>query len=127
MHFEWSRVYTGCSSHWLTPVKKSMRYEIIDRYADNDLLIEMPELPQALKKKQTLPVTWQARMICYQKPKGEIKGFITSLIDPELYPMEALLSVYWERWEIDQSFGELKNSQLDGEVTLRSRFPEGVG
>jgi hypothetical protein len=116
----------GVNSHWLTPVKKSMRYELIKRYADNDLLIEMPVSPQARKKNPTLPETWQARMICYQHPKGEIKGFITSLIDQKMYPMEELLSIYWERWEIEQSFGELKNSQLNGEVTLRSRFPEAV-
>ena len=116
----------GINAHWLTPVKKSMRYEVIKRYADNDLLIEMPVSPQARAKNPTLPETWQARMICYKQPKGEIKGFITSLIDSELYTMEALLTVYWERWEIEQSFGELKNNQLNGEITLRSRFPEGV-
>jgi hypothetical protein len=37
-----------------------------------------------------------------------------------------LLSVYWERWEIEQSLGGLKNSQLNSKITLRSRFPEGV-
>ncbi|MBB1274817.1 IS4 family transposase [Psychromonas sp. SR45-3] len=116
----------GINAHWLTPVKKAMRYEVIDRYADNDLLIEMPVSPQARAKNPTLPETWQVRMICYQDPKGDIKGFITSLIDPTLYSIDALLSVYWERWEIEQSFGELKNNQLNGEITLRSRFPEGV-
>jgi hypothetical protein len=116
----------GLNAHWLTPVKKHMRYDVIERFSDNDLLIEMPISPQAQAKNPTLPTTWRARMICYQEPKGEIKGFITSLIDPAIYSMEALLSVYWERWEIEQSFGELKNSQLNGEITLRSRFPEGV-
>jgi hypothetical protein len=116
----------GLNAHWLTPVKKHMRYDVIERFSDNDLLIEMPISPQAQAKNPTLPTTWRARMICYQEPKGEIKGFITSLIDPEIYSMEALLSVYWKRWEIEQSFGELKNSQLNGEITLRSRFPEGV-
>ena len=56
----------------------------------------------------TLPETWQARMICYQDPKSEIKGFIISLIEPALYSMEGLLSVYWKQREIEQSFGELK-------------------
>ncbi len=46
----------GVSSHWLTPVKKSMRYEIIERDADNDLLIAMSASPQARKKIQ-----------CYQR------------------------------------------------------------
>ncbi|MFT4836567.1 MAG: hypothetical protein ACJAYB_000811 [Psychromonas sp.] len=85
----------------------------------------MPVSPQARKKNPSLPETWQARMICYQHPKGGIKGFISPLINPALYPMETLLSVYWERWEIERSFGELKNSQLTGEVRLRSCFPEG--
>ena len=58
----------------------------------------MPVSPQARTKKPTLPETWQARMICYQEPKGDIKGFITSLIDPTAYSMGGLLSVYWERW-----------------------------
>jgi len=116
----------GIKSHWLTPVKKNLRYEGIDRYADNDLLIEMTISPQARAKNPTLPETWRARMIYYKQPKGEIKGFVTSLIDPERYTMESLLSIYWERWEIEKNFGELKNSQLNGEITLRSRFPERV-
>lgn len=62
----------------------------------------------------------------HQHPKGDIKGFITSLTDPETSPMETLLSIYWERWEIEQGFGELKSSQLNNEITLRSRFPQGV-
>jgi hypothetical protein len=116
----------GMNTHWLMPVKRRQRYEVITRYSDNDLLIEMPISPQARAKNPLLPTTWQARMICYQKPKGEIKGFITSLIDPKQYTMSELLSIYWQRWEIEEGFGEIKNNQLQGEITLRSRFPEGV-
>ena len=117
---------SGDNTHWLMPVKSRQRYEIITRYSENDLLIEMPISPQARAKNPTLPATWQARMICYQKPKGEIKGFITSLIDPKQYTMTDLLSIYWQRWEIEEGFGEIKCNQLQGEITLRSRFPEGV-
>lgn len=116
----------GVNSHWLTPVKQGMRYEVIQRFSENDLLIEMPVSPQARANNPNLPDVWQARMICYQHPKGDIKGFITSLTDPETSPMETLLSIYWERWEIEQGFGELKSSQLNNEITLRSRFPQGV-
>tara|TARA_R110002012_G_scaffold242832_1_gene417302 strand:- start:2868 stop:3758 length:891 start_codon:yes stop_codon:yes gene_type:complete len=116
----------GSNTHWLMPVKSRQRYEVITRYSDNDLLIEMPVSPQARVKNPALPATWQARMICYQQPKGEIKGFITSLIDHKKYSMVDLLSIYWQRWEIEEGFGEIKCNQLQGEITLRSRFPEGV-
>lgn len=116
----------GPDSHWLTPAKSNMRYDVVERYADNDFLIDMPVSPQAQKSNPTLPSTWQARLITYQHPKGEIKGFITSLIDNDQYPLEDLLSIYWQRWEIEEGFGELKSTQLAGETTLRSRFPEGV-
>lgn len=116
----------GINSHWLTPAKNGLRYKVLKRYSDNDLLIEMPISPQAQAKNPTLPDSWQARLVTYQHPEGEIKGFLTSLTDPDEYPMEHLLSVYWERWEIEEGFGELKQTQLQSRVTLRSRFPEGV-
>ena len=55
-----------------------------------------------------------------------IKGFLTSLIDPARYPAEDLLKVYWERWEIEQGYGELKSRQLRNEMVLRSQKSDGV-
>ena len=75
-------------------IKQGMRYEVIERFSENDLLIEMPVSPQARANNPNLPDVWQVRMICYQHPKGDIKGFITSLTDPEASPMETLLSIY---------------------------------
>lgn len=118
--------HAGAERHWLTPIKNKMRYEVIEEYADNDLLISMPVSPQARKKNPELPETWQARLIAYKEPKGEIKGFITSLLDPNHYPLDKLLHIYWQRWEIEEGYGELKQVQLQNEVTLRSRFCEGV-
>ena len=51
-------------------------------------------------------------MVSYANPKGEITGFLTSLTDPRRYPAEELLRIYWERWEIEQGYGELKRRQL---------------
>ncbi len=117
---------SGEQRHWLTPIKNKMRYEVIEEYADNDLLIEMPVSPQARKHNPELPKKWRARFITYQEPRGEIKGFITSLLEPEKYPLETILNIYWQRWEIEESYGELKQTQLQNKVTLRSRFVEGV-
>lgn len=75
------------NSHWLTLIKRKLRYEVIEEYADNDMLIEMPISPQARKKNPELPATWQVRLVLYKDPTGEIEGFITSLADPNQSPL----------------------------------------
>ena len=117
---------SGKSRHWLTPIKNKMRYDVIEEYAENDLLIELPVSAQARKQNPDLPETWLARFIAYQEPEGEIKGFITSLLEPEKYPLESILNIYWQRWEIEEGYGELKQTQLQSKITLRSRFASGV-
>lgn len=114
------------NSQWLMPAKSKLRYEIIERYAENDMLISMPISPQAQRQNPNLPARWEARLVLYKEPKGEIKGFITSLKDPEKYPIESLLRIYWQRWEIEEGYGEIKQTQLQSHVTLRSRFSAGV-
>ncbi|MFL0953566.1 transposase, partial [Vibrio parahaemolyticus] len=42
------------------------------------------------------------------------------------YSLEDLLAVYWQRWEIEEGYGEIKQTQLQSEVTLRSRFAVSV-
>ncbi len=123
---EWQQA--GAETHWLTPVKSKLRYRVIERYSDYDMLIEMPVSPQTRKAAPHLPAVWQARMVSYMSGsgKGKITGFLTSMTDPVAYPLEDLLRIYWTRWEIELGYGELKRRQLKGEVTLRSRFPEGV-
>jgi hypothetical protein len=73
--------------------------------------------PQARKKNPELPETWRASFIAYQEPKGEIKGFVTSLVDPVKYPLGKLLNIYWQRWEIEEGYGELKQIQQQSNVT----------
>ncbi|SON50286.1 transposase (fragment) [Vibrio tapetis subsp. tapetis] len=113
------------NSHWLTPIKTKMRYDIIESYTDYDHLIEMPVSPQAQKQTPYLGKRWQARLILIPTPKGEIKGFITSCLCPERYLFDDLVKVYWERWEIERSYGELKQYQLQNKPTLRSKKKSG--
>lgn len=103
-----------------------MRYDIIDSYSDYDHLIEMPVSPQAKKTAPYLGDTWQARLILIPNPKGEIRGFITSCVCPKTYTLKSLIDVYWQRWEIEQSYGELKQYQLSNKPVLRSLKREGV-
>lgn len=114
------------NSHWLTPIKSKMRYEITESLSEYDHLVTMPVSPQAKKGAPYLGDTWQARLILIPEPKGEIKGFITSCLCPQAYPLKDLLEVYWHRWEIEQGYGELKQYQLSNKPVLRSLKRDGI-
>lgn len=62
---------SGKQRHWLTPVKSKMRYEVVEEFANNDLLIDMPVSPQARKKNPELPETWRARLSLINSPRGK--------------------------------------------------------
>ena len=51
---------------------------------------------------------------------------ITTLLDPQLYPIEALIRLYHERWEIEQGLDEIKTHLCLSARTLRSQTPQGV-
>src|SRR5947209_13501707 len=73
-----------------------------------------------------------ARVIEYQikdHSTGELSApirLITTLLDPELYPIEALIGLYHERWEIEQAIDEFKTHLCLSARTLRSQTPQGV-
>ena len=76
--------------------------------------------PQAKKSAVYLGDTWRDRLILIPSPKGEIKGVISSCLWAKTYPLEESLDVYWQRWEIEQGYGELKQYQLANKSVLRS-------
>lgn len=117
---------SGENTHWLTPIKSKFRYEILESYSEYDHLIEMPVSPQAQKQFPHLDKKWQARLVLIPSPKGEIKGFITSCLCPETYLLEELVDVYWQRWEIERGYGELKQYQLANKPLLRSLKSDGI-
>jgi hypothetical protein len=51
---------------------------------------------------------------------------VTTLLDPQHYPLEALIRVYHERWEIEQGIDEIKTHLCLSARTLRSQTPQGV-
>jgi len=48
---------------------------------------------------------------------------ITTILDPEKAPAQELAAVYHERWEIENSLGELKTRLRGARVVLRSKTP----
>jgi hypothetical protein len=73
-----------------------------------------------------------ARVIEYQikdPSTGELSApirLITTLLDPKQYPIEALIRLYHERWEIEQAIDEIKTHLCLSARTLRSQTPQGV-
>ncbi len=55
-----------------------------------------------------------------------LKTLITSALDPERYPAYELAALYFERWEIELGFDEIKTHLLERENILRSKTPEGI-
>jgi hypothetical protein len=117
------------SSHWMTPIKSNTQYQVIQQLdkEGRDLIVEMKVSAQARKQDPSLPEKWQARLALYPEPvKGNhIIGVLSSLTQSQ-YSLNGLLNVYFERWEIENSYGELKQAMLEGEILLRSQSVEGV-
>lgn len=73
-----------------------------------------------------------ARVIEYQvkdPQTGQLSApirLITTLLDPTQYPIEALIRLYHERWELEQGIDELKTHLCLSARTLRSQTPQGV-
>ena len=73
-----------------------------------------------------------ARVIEYRvkdQETGQLSApirLITTLLDPKQYPIEALIRLYHERWEIEQGLDEIKTHLCLSARTLRSQTPQGV-
>ena len=57
---------------------------------------------------------------------GVAHRLITTLLDPEQYPVTELICLYHERWEIEITIDEIDTHQRLLSTPLRSRKPEGV-
>lgn len=69
-----------------------------------------------------MPSHWEARLIECRRG-GEIRRYLTSLADAQRYRGDLLADHYWQRWEIELGYREIKQSLLAGETTLRSKQP----
>lgn len=74
----------------------------------------------------TLPATWRARAVTYQRAGHRPQVLLTSLLDPAQYPTAELIALYHERWELELGYDELKTELLEREETLRSQSPAAV-
>lgn len=112
--------------HWLTRAKSSTKYRVIRRLGPGDELVEMTVSSAARKKDPSLPRTFLARAIRYQRKGFRPKTLLTSLLDSSLFPADELRVLYHERWEIELGYGEIKTDLLERMETIRSKSPDMV-
>ena len=116
----------GHNRHWLIPAKSNLRWRVVRRFGPRDLLVEMDVSRQARAKDPTLPETWLARAITYQRNGFRPRTLLTSLLDAEQYPADEIAALYHERWELELGYAEIKTHMLEREETLRSKSPAAV-
>jgi hypothetical protein len=116
----------GVSRHWLIRTRSNTRWRVIRRLGPGDDLVELPVSGYARTANPTLPSRWEARAIRYQRPGFPPQILLTSLLNPEIYPMDEVAALYHERWEIELGYDEVKTDMLDRQEAIRSRRPIGV-
>ena len=112
----------GTERHWLTPSRSNLVGEEVERYNQNDRIMEMRVSAQARKKNPALPTHWRVREVSYEH-QGKMKTVLTSL-PAAAYSTKAVAALYQERWEIELGFRDLKSSMQRNAVTLRSKTIE---
>lgn len=117
----------GENRHWMVPAKSNSKWRRLEKFGTNDELVEMNVSSSARTKNPSLPKTWTARAIRYQRKGFRPRTVLTSLTDPEMYPAGELAAMYHERWEIELGYGEIKTDMLNLTTQpLRSTTPERV-
>ena len=123
----WVRaVATGADLLWR--VKKNLKPRFVEDLGDGSWL---GEIRGGRAGSKATPV--RVRVIDYtvdngipdDDPDGEAGGFrlITTVLDPNDIDAADLAVAYWERWEIESVFDELKTHQRGARSVLRSKSP----
>ena len=117
--------HKGQQRHWLIPAKSNTKWERLEAN-ERDYRVRMKVSPQARAKRPELPEYWEARAIEVLSKQGTKRVLLTSLLDRANYPAAEIAEQYNQRWRIESSYRELKQSLLGDEMTLRSGTPATV-
>lgn len=116
---------TGLERYWLLRMKKNQKFSAETVLGDGDELGTVSIGRHLRRHDATLPLTMPVRVIQYELDGGS-QRLMTSLLDADRWPAEAVIALYHERWEIELAYGELKTHLMERREALRSKSPEGV-
>lgn len=116
----------GTNRHWLTRAKTTSAWRVIKKLGPGDELVEMDVSDGARSADPSLPRSFQARAITYQRRGFRPSILLTSLLDAKRYRASELRVIYHERWELELGYDEVKTELLDREESIRSKSPLAV-
>jgi hypothetical protein len=128
--FAWLASVAARRAFFLVRVKQgktSLKPTKTKKLGPNEWLATLAS-PRYLKRlRPWLPDTLEVRLV-----RGRVKGFprlllATNLLDPVKYPAEEIARLYYERWEAELAYREIKVYQAaEKAVTFRSHTPARV-
>lgn len=117
---------SGKDRHWMVRAKSNTRWRILERFGEGDDLVEFQTSSEARAANPSLPLTYTARAIRYQRKGFQPQTLLTSLTNAAAFPAREVAAMYHERWELELGYDEIKTEMLDREEAIRSRTPSGV-
>lgn len=115
----------GTGRHFIIPAKSNTKWEMMEGN-ENDCTVRMRVSPQARAKCPELPEFWEARAITVIDPHARKRVLLTSLCERRRYKPADIAKCYEQRWGIETSYRELKQTMLGTALTLRSKKADGV-
>ena len=115
----------GRERHFLIPARNKTVWKVLSGTED-DFVVQMTVSHQARAACPELPETWTVRAVRAVSDQGMSRLLLTSLMDPRRFPAREVIARYDQRWEVETSYREIKQTMLGGPLTLRSQDPEGI-
>jgi hypothetical protein len=109
--------------HYLIRAKSNTKWRVVEQLGKDDFLVEMDTSARARELDSTVPRTWRARAIRYERKGFRPQTLLTSLTDAKKYPRDEIIALYHERWELEMSYDEIKTDMLESRESIRSRSP----
>lgn len=122
----WRLQERGGDRHWMLRARKNLKWRVVEHLGPGDERVEITIDRKRRGEDPTLPETFQARAIRYQRKGFRPQVLLTSLVDGKAYPASEVVDLYHERWELELGYDELKTNVLEREEAIRSKTPEGV-
>ncbi|MDH2431785.1 IS4 family transposase [Pokkaliibacter sp. MBI-7] len=75
---------------------------------DQDVMLPAPSQQDAASY-ECLPTPQPVRLVKYRTPKGKVHVVMTNLMDRQRFPASVFMSLYHQRWRIEEAFKRLKH------------------